>query len=81
MTSIPSLNVTLWQLVVVIETTPVFLRAFEQFEDHRERGPVRQAFIEITHACNECHQVAGVDFIAFQTLSSSPLSNQDFFPH
>ena len=32
-----------WQLVVAIETTPAFLRAFEQFEDHRERGPVRQA--------------------------------------
>jgi hypothetical protein len=31
-----------WQLVMAIETTPAFLRALKQFEDHRERGPVRQ---------------------------------------
>src|SRR6476620_11265381 len=32
-----------WPLVVAIETTPAFLRALEQFEDHRERRPVGQA--------------------------------------
>ena len=46
MTSIPSLNVTpkdeFWQLVVAIETAPAFLCALDQFEDHGERGPVRQ---------------------------------------
>ena len=46
MTSIPSLNVhtknEFWQLVLAIETTSAFLRALEQFEEHRERGPVRQ---------------------------------------
>src|SRR5216683_6852139 len=31
-----------WQLVVAVETAPAFLRSLEQFEDHRERGPVRQ---------------------------------------
>ncbi len=29
-----------WQLVVAIETTPIFLGALDQFEDHRERGLV-----------------------------------------
>ena len=32
-----------WQLVVTIEPAPTFLRALDQFEDHRERGAVRQA--------------------------------------
>src|ERR1700731_565252 len=46
MTLIPSLNVTprtsFGNWVVAIETTPAFLCALDQFEDHRERGPVRQ---------------------------------------
>src|SRR5205809_771755 len=28
-----------WQLVGAVETAPAFLRGFQQFEDHRERGP------------------------------------------
>src|SRR5437588_9248465 len=39
-----------WQLVVAIETPPAFLRAFEQFEDHRERGPVGQAALRTDRA-------------------------------
>jgi hypothetical protein len=35
---------------VAIETTPAFLRAFEQFEDHCERGPVRQATLRSDRA-------------------------------
>src|ERR1700730_18200409 len=31
-----------WRLVVTVETAPAFLCALDQFEDHRERGPVRQ---------------------------------------
>jgi hypothetical protein len=31
-----------WQLVLSVETTPTFLCAFKQFEDHCERGPVGQ---------------------------------------
>src|SRR6202163_1963430 len=30
-----------WQLVMTVETAPAFLRALDQFEDHRERGPIR----------------------------------------
>jgi hypothetical protein len=47
----------------------------------RSNSRFEAAFIQITHACNECHQAAGVDFIVVQTPSSSPFSNQDFFPH
>src|ERR1700688_3152480 len=39
-----------WQLVVAIETTPAFVRALEQFEDHRERGPVRQTALRSDRA-------------------------------
>jgi hypothetical protein len=39
-----------WQLVVAIETTPAFLRALKQFEDHRERGPVRQTALRSDRA-------------------------------
>jgi hypothetical protein len=31
-----------WHLVVSVESTPAFLCALEQFEDHCERGPVGQ---------------------------------------
>jgi hypothetical protein len=39
-----------WQLVVAIETTAAFLRGLEQFECHRERGPVRQATLRSDRA-------------------------------
>src|ERR1700687_5996355 len=39
-----------WQLAVAIETTPAFLRALEQFEHHRERGPVRQTALRSDRA-------------------------------
>ena len=47
----------------------------------RSNSQFEAAFQQITHACNECHQAAGVDFIVIQTPSASPFSNQDFFPH
>src|SRR5665213_4433004 len=39
-----------WQLVVAIETTPAFVGAFEQFEDHGERGAVGQASLRSDRA-------------------------------
>src|SRR6266567_3876627 len=39
-----------WQLVVAVETAPAFLRGFQQFEDHRERGPVGQAALRSDRA-------------------------------
>jgi hypothetical protein len=39
-----------WQLVVAIETTPAFLRALKQFEDHRERRFVGQASLRSDRA-------------------------------
>ena len=53
MTSIPSSNVTprtFWQLIVTIETTPAFLRGFEQFEDDGQRRPVGQASLRLDRA-------------------------------
>ena len=39
-----------WQLVVAIETPPAFLRGIQQFEDHRQRGPVGQAALRSDRA-------------------------------
>ena len=33
-----------------VEPSPAFLRALEQFEDHRERGPVRQTALRSDRA-------------------------------
>jgi hypothetical protein len=40
----------------------------------------RTAYLEITNACNQCHQAAGVGFIAVQPPTRSDFSNQDFKP-
>ena len=39
-----------WQLVVAIETTPAFLGALKQFEDHRERRFVGQSSLRSDRA-------------------------------
>ncbi len=38
------------------------------------------AYVKITNACNQCHQAAGVAFIAVQVPTKSPFSNQNFKP-
>jgi hypothetical protein len=51
---------TFWQLIVTIETTPAFLRGFEQFEDDGQRGPVGQASLRldraVAHGSEVCFQ-------------------------
>jgi len=44
-------------------------------------GPrFRTAYLQITNACNQCHQAAGVGFIVVQPPTRSNTSNQDFRP-
>ena len=46
MTSIPSVNLTLdqfWQLVMAVDATTIFLRAFDKLKGHGKRRLVRQA--------------------------------------
>ena len=38
------------------------------------------AFGQITGACNQCHQAAGVGFIVVRVPTKSPFSNQEFKP-
>ncbi len=38
------------------------------------------AYRRVTDACNECHRVAGVGFIAVRVPKKSPFSNQEFEP-
>ncbi len=69
------------QATLIHEKTEPALSALGKAIDDRSNSRFEAAFIEVTHACNECHQAAGFDFIVIQTPSSSPFSNQDFFPH
>ena len=62
------------------KTDPALLNLAKAIHD-KSNPRFEAAFVEITHACNECHQAAGVDSIVVQTPSSSPFSYQDFFPH
>lgn len=39
-----------------------------------------RAFADFTAACNGCHQVAHVGFIAIQVPAASPFANQSFQP-
>ena len=39
------------------------------------------AFNQVTDACNQCHQAAGVDFILVRLPTKSPFSNQMFTPN
>jgi hypothetical protein len=47
-----------WQLVVTVETATPFLCALDQFEDHRERGPVRQTALRPDGAVPQCGEGA-----------------------
>jgi hypothetical protein len=46
--------------------------------DHRNRAGFRQAFDDLTHACNACHRAAGHAYIVIQRPSASTFSNQLF---
>jgi hypothetical protein len=44
------------------------------------KGRFEVAYKQVTDACNECHRVAGVGFIAVRVPKKSPFSNQEFEP-
>lgn len=41
----------------------------------------QNAFRDLTRACNDCHQAAGIAFVKIKTPTASTFSNQDFTPH
>jgi hypothetical protein len=46
----------------------------------RNSSRFEAAFVQITDACNQCHQATNVGFIVVQTPTKSPFANQDFKP-
>jgi hypothetical protein len=46
----------------------------------RNSSRFEAAYMQITNACNQCYQAAGVGFIVVQVPTKSPFSNQDFKP-
>jgi hypothetical protein len=46
----------------------------------KDKVRLTRAFIDMTNACNSCHEAANVDFISIQVPTSSPFSDQSFAP-
>ncbi|WP_051953124.1 hypothetical protein [Methylocapsa aurea] len=56
------------------------LLALQEAVKANDLGKVKRGFTDLTTACNSCHQAAGIGFIAIQTPTSSPFSDQKFAP-
>ncbi len=46
----------------------------------KSEAKMEATFMDLTAACNACHQAAGVGFIRIETPGLSPFSNQNFAP-
>jgi hypothetical protein len=58
-------------------TAPALSELFQAIND-RNSSRFKAAYVQITDACNQCHQAAGVGFIVVKVPTRSPFSNQDF---
>jgi hypothetical protein len=58
---------------------PALLELRQAVSDEN-KGRFEIAYKQVTEACNECHQVAGVGFIVVRVPTKSPFSNQEFGP-
>ncbi|MEN9707652.1 MAG: hypothetical protein RIQ68_60 [Pseudomonadota bacterium] len=46
--------------------------------DKRNGAEFQNAFRDLTKACNDCHQAAGIAFVKIKTPTASLFTNQDF---
>lgn len=68
------------QANLIHEKTDPATSALRQAISDKDTARFEAAFVQITSACNQCHQAAGVGFIAVQVPTHSPFSNQNFGP-
>jgi hypothetical protein len=61
------------------QTEPAMLKLRQAIHD-KNSSRFEAAYMQITNACNQCHQAAGVGFIVVQVPTKSPFSNQNFKP-
>ncbi len=47
---------------------------------NKDKAGFEKAYGQVTDACNACHRLTGVGFIAVRTPKRSPFSNQEFEP-
>lgn len=46
----------------------------------KDQAAFHAAFVDLTQACNSCHQAAGLSFVKIRVPVASPFSNQLFEP-
>ncbi len=68
------------QVDLIREKTEPAVSELHQAIQDKNNSQFERAFITITSACNQCHRVAGFDFIVVQVPHFSPFSNQNFKP-
>jgi hypothetical protein len=68
------------QANMIREKTEPAISKLRQAISDRNNSHFEAAYQQITGACNQCHQVAGLEFIVVQVPTRSPFSNQEFKP-
>lgn len=64
--------------LIVAADKPIF--ALQEAAKAKDSSKLEKDFADLTAACNNCHQAAGIGFIAIKTPTSTPFSNQEFAP-
>lgn len=68
------------QANLIHEKTDPAMEALRQAVSEKDGSRFEAAFQQVTNACNQCHQAAGVGFITVQVPTHSPFGNQNFGP-
>ena len=71
-------NLPLAQMLDSVITGPI--AQLEKSLDAKDFGKFSAGYRDLTHACNSCHQAAGVDFIRIRQPIGSAFPNQNFAP-
>ena len=66
--------------VPLVKAADAALMRISAAADKRNGAEFQTAFRDLTTACNDCHQAAGIAFVKIKTPTSSPFTNQDFAP-
>jgi len=68
------------QANLIHEKTDPALSDIRRAISDRSSSRFEAAYMQITGACNQCHQAAGVGFIVVRVPTKSPFGNQIFTP-
>jgi len=66
--------------LITEKTEPAMKELHAAIQD-KSNARFEAAYRQITVACNQCHQAAGVDFIKVRVPWKSPYNNQMFTPN